>query len=214
MGEWIPLREALEHVTRVVHSRKNAKVQLSAKLERAELAARADQLETDGGAIFANESFVLAAEGVQTASRCEIPPSAWKSADIDWEANSFLRRYLAFEATPGHLGSDLPGYMAKGVHVSRTQLLAMFPAERPAKVRSQTRATKRSPGRPPGRSLAAADAPIVAEMRRLVEKGACASPSEAARQIIGRDGAKAQGTGTPENKIARLVRRYSESNGE
>jgi hypothetical protein len=55
VGVWMPLCKALEHVAKAVHSQENAKVQLRAKLEMAELAARADRLETDGGGCLLRE---------------------------------------------------------------------------------------------------------------------------------------------------------------
>jgi hypothetical protein len=64
------------------------------------------------------------------------------------------------------------------------------------------------PHRPKGRTMAAQDAPIVRQMRELVEKNAASSPTDAARQIIGRDGANAVGNGVLESKLKRLVRRY------
>jgi hypothetical protein len=51
-------------------------------------------------------------------------------------------------------------------------------------------------------------------MRRMLKAGEAASPSEAAWKIIGRDGAGAHGSGTPESKKTRLVRRYQQRYGE
>ena len=70
---------------------------------------------------------------------------------------------------------------------------------------SKSPATNRRRGRRPGEgSLAVPDAPLVGEMRRLIEEGDCGTPTEAARKVVER----ADGGGTEDSKIRRLERRY------
>ncbi len=65
---------------------------------------------------------------------------------------------------------------------------------------------KRKRGRPKGTgSWEAADAPLVDEMDDLLKARKAKSPTDAARQLAG----KAQGEGSPESKITRLRKRYS-----
>ncbi|MER9776788.1 hypothetical protein [Mesorhizobium sp. M0220] len=71
----------------------------------------------------------------------------------------------------------------------------------------------RQPHRPRGTGYADADAAIVAEMARLYP-GQCASATEAAWAIVGRDGKGAKGTGAPESKVDRLVRLYGRTHRE
>ena len=64
---------------------------------------------------------------------------------------------------------------------------------------------KKGKGRPAGAgSMDKADAPLLLEMRELIEKGKAFSPNGAAMLVAG----KAAGNGTQESKIARLGRRY------
>lgn len=69
----------------------------------------------------------------------------------------------------------------------------------------------RRAGRTKGTTYAAYDAPAIAEMRRLRAAGEAASLTDAARIVVGRDGAGARGNGTPEAKIKRLVKRAKAS---
>jgi hypothetical protein len=60
-------------------------------------------------------------------------------------------------------------------------------------------------GRPRGSgSWEGADAPVLTEMRRMIESGAAKSPNDAATQVAG----KARGSGTVESRAARLAKRY------
>ena len=62
-------------------------------------------------------------------------------------------------------------------------------------------------GRKPGSgSYAEHDAPLVQEMKALIDKGEAASPHAAAIQIVN----KAKGSGTEESKVRRLVDRYND----
>ena len=59
--------------------------------------------------------------------------------------------------------------------------------------------------RPEETEYAAKDGPLVAEMRVLVADHKAKSLAEAARKVIGDGGRRAEGIGTPEDKIKRLV---------
>jgi hypothetical protein len=64
------------------------------------------------------------------------------------------------------------------------------------------------PGRRAGQgSLAAIDAPLLVEMKRLIENLEAASPEEAARMVAN----SAHGSGTIDSKAERLARRFRES---
>lgn len=69
-----------------------------------------------------------------------------------------------------------------------------------------TSASRRRRGRPPesGR-WAAADAPLLTRMHELIEAGKAKSATDAARLVAG----EAEGSGSPESKITRLRKRYS-----
>ena len=71
-----------------------------------------------------------------------------------------------------------------------------------------------SPSRPRGRGLQAADTGIVKEMNRWFKAGEANSPTDAAWKIIGLRGDGAQGGGTPQSKVDRLVRRHKQFYGE
>jgi hypothetical protein len=64
------------------------------------------------------------------------------------------------------------------------------------------------PGRPPGTGFDAMDKPLIAQMKAKIDGCAAKSPTDAAWQVIGRDGSLAAGFGTPEAKVDRLVKRY------
>ena len=64
--------------------------------------------------------------------------------------------------------------------------------------------TKRPPGRPRGTDYRRADAPLHAQMRRLLEDGIAHSRTAAAR-LVARD---AHGHGCEDSKVRRLVRRF------
>ena len=53
------------------------------------------------------------------------------------------------------------------------------------------------------------DAPLVEEMKELIDSGDAASPHAAAMQVVGR----AKGAGTQESKVRRLVDRFKDKNG-
>jgi hypothetical protein len=57
-------------------------------------------------------------------------------------------------------------------------------------------------------SYAKADAPIIAKMHDLVQRGDERSPTSAAWNLIGKDGAGAKGASTPDSKVNRLVKAY------
>jgi len=61
-------------------------------------------------------------------------------------------------------------------------------------------------GRPIGTSYQELDKPLVKQMHELQRTGRAKSPTDAAWKVIGRDGQGAEGIGTPESKITRLVR--------
>ena len=208
VNEWMRLGEALDYVAQVVQSRENAKIQLLAKLQGASLAARCDELRTDNGSVFSDNSFATEAGSSLVMRDCEIPPAAWEGADIDWEADSFVRRHLEIDAMPGHPGRDLPGFTASGVRVSSAQLRRLFPLEPSSRADAPDAEPARRSGRPPSSGFAEADAPIVEKMRELIESGNCTSVTQAAWQVIGRDGSGAKGNGSPESKVDRLVKRY------
>ncbi|TIP43661.1 hypothetical protein [Mesorhizobium sp.] len=69
---------------------------------------------------------------------------------------------------------------------------------------------RRDPHRPKGTGFKDHDAPILAEMAKLYP-GECSSATEAAWKVIGRDGKRAKGNGSPESKIDRLVRAFNGS---
>jgi hypothetical protein len=62
-------------------------------------------------------------------------------------------------------------------------------------------------GRPKGTGYTALDAPLVAKIKKMVEDGKAKSHTEAASMVIGRDGSRANGAGSVEAKISRLVGR-------
>jgi hypothetical protein len=64
--------------------------------------------------------------------------------------------------------------------------------------------------RPEETGYAANDGPLVAEMRVLVADHKAKSLAEAARKVIGDGGRRAEGIGTPEDKIKRLVKLANE----
>ncbi len=65
-------------------------------------------------------------------------------------------------------------------------------------------------GRKPGSgSFAQLDAPLVKEMKELIDSGKVVSPHAAATQIADR----AKGAGTPESKVRRLINRFNEKFG-
>lgn len=73
----------------------------------------------------------------------------------------------------------------------------------------------KAPGRPKGTSHDKADGPLVEKMRALVASGSAASLTAAAKEIVGRDGSGAAGSGTLESKVRRLVdRARKHANGE
>jgi hypothetical protein len=66
------------------------------------------------------------------------------------------------------------------------------------------------PARRRGRSFRGADAPLVAEMHKRIVAGIDATATDAARAVVH----KAQGNGTQESKIQRLVARYHSEYGQ
>ena len=66
------------------------------------------------------------------------------------------------------------------------------------------RRTFSSNSRPRGWNLDESDAPLLTDMRRLLDSGECLSPTAAAKEVVSR----AKGFGTPDSKIRRLVRSY------
>ena len=66
-------------------------------------------------------------------------------------------------------------------------------------------------GRPKGTGYAAMDEPLIAEMKAMIDGLIAKSPTEAARAVIGKDGSRAAGYGTPEAKVDRLVKSYRAS---
>jgi hypothetical protein len=64
-------------------------------------------------------------------------------------------------------------------------------------------------GRTRGTGYQATDAPLVAEMQGLLDSLEAKSTAEAARIVIGRDGERAKGVGSPEAKEKRLVKLFN-----
>ncbi len=94
----------------------------------------------------------------------------------------------------------------------KASLEAGISQEPQAKTREGDDTTSASPVTKPRRqvgnvSLASADAPLISEMHDLIEKGIVSSISAAAWKVADR----AAGGGSPESKVDRLRRRYSEA---
>lgn len=119
-----------------------------------------------------------------------ISDGLWHGEGISWERtgpNAITRALLVSNA------------QLRDVKVSRAGLSALVhasPAVTPARA-----------GRRKGDgSMAGADAPLLVEMRELIDRRQAFSPNAAALMVA----SKASGSGTPESKAARLRRRYSE----
>jgi hypothetical protein len=188
------LAQALAYVTRVLHSRENAKVLIRAQLERAGLATRAERLHIWESSIFADASFLVRNDCPPVAD-CEVPPQAWEYADVDWEKSSFVRRPLAIPPTADRLGRDLLGYRAWTVRVSVAQIKSLWP-------------DKRS-GRPHNTGYADADDPVLQKMHELLSKDVVGSRSAAAKRFL----SEVLGA-SDEAKCKRLVDRYKLTYGE
>jgi hypothetical protein len=67
---------------------------------------------------------------------------------------------------------------------------------------------RQKPHRPPGSGMGVADVPFVAEIRSLLQEKRASSPTDAARIVIERHGARVPGGGTEASKIRRLVGRF------
>jgi hypothetical protein len=64
-------------------------------------------------------------------------------------------------------------------------------------------------GRPEGTGYQATDARLIVEMRALLKRHEAKSATEAARMVIGKDGERAKGIGSPEAKEKRLVKLFN-----
>lgn len=90
--------------------------------------------------------------------------------------------------------------MPKRRHLVPPSLVAIL---RPTSRAVELEAPKR--GRPKGTSLAKADTALAESMNTMVAAGDAPSPTAAAWSLIGRNGSGANGTGTPDAKVKRLV---------
>ncbi len=72
----------------------------------------------------------------------------------------------------------------------------------------------KSHGRPSGTGFEALDARLINKMKDMLDSTEEASATAAAKKVIGADGKGAQGNGTLESKVSRLVRRYKQKYGE
>jgi hypothetical protein len=124
--------------------------------------------------------------------------------DCYWNGRSQLDLLRAFA---GIEECNVPGY----AHGMEGQPIVLSQADVGAFAATMRPTDPASPMPPPPvekkvRGWGIADAPLVTEMRALVQCGECSSPSAAASRLISR----AKGAGTPESKVRRLVTAYYE----
>jgi hypothetical protein len=115
---------------------------------------------------------------------------------------SFALRYSALIWRELHFAAD-----------TKMAATAKVGEEVPVEAAPANSGDRKRHGRPPDTSMAKADAAHLESMSKLVKEGM--TPTAAAEKIVGKDGSGAYGSGTPQSKVHRLVRRYKEmQNGE
>jgi hypothetical protein len=135
-------------------------------------------------------------------------PADWQDCVRDDDGLYAIARHCVLREP----GRRVPRYT--NVEVNWTKYAKVREAEQPA---AGAPTVPPQHGRPRGTTYAAMDAPLIAEMKTLFADGKAKSRSDAARQVIGKDGVKAAGIGTVDAKIRRLVDQLdplTEKNGE
>ncbi|MER8564274.1 hypothetical protein NKH85_04880 [Mesorhizobium sp. M0924] len=202
MMAWISLSEAERRVR--LNVGETAPAEILQKLRWGELTARAERYKVElvrrNTQTARNQSYTA-----RDRQMLVLTSDFWRDDAVDF--NKGLRWDLSaivFE-TPGFaaLNSQNDFRLAViNVHVISERIEKLWPS--PETVRAQS-----TPHRPAGRSLEVADAALVKQMKEMVARGEAPSPTAAAWKLIGKDGKGAQGSGSPESKVQRLVKRMS-----
>jgi hypothetical protein len=114
---------------------------------------------------------------------------------VDWATGA--GRYLEMHFVQGQ--PPLADWSFTDLQVGRRHINELWP---------QSSTDEGHTGRPKGTGFSGADASIIEEMYGLIKTHSASSPTAAAWKVIGRDGARASGSGTPESKVRRIVSAY------
>jgi hypothetical protein len=129
------------------------------------------------------------------------PLEVWPREAVKW----LLSKPLRSDAVPPGLKAFITGSEASTANLVATEQRPALEKNTEHRGTAGRSATRRNKGRPTGTGYQKQDEVLVKQMRERVANGKCNSPTTAAWEVIGRDGRGAEGIGTPESKVRRLV---------
>jgi hypothetical protein len=161
----------------------------------------------------ANEE-VVAFEVLEDGTLRPVAADHWRSpfAALMWETG-YKRHYYASDMSE----EERRAWDASAASIFRGEPTTTYP-HGPAKAYSygsepRLLVVKKAKGRPKGTGLEAADESVITKILKLIAEKRI-SDTAATWEVIGRDGAGALGSGSPESKVKRLVDRLKAMNRE